>query len=173
MLVQHLRYRNRKGFLLLESLLALTILGILMVSIFPTVSFMFKRQRRTKYDAQASLLLQEGIEVAYNVFSANSNWDLYTSDVYKIVPTGTNLTWSLEHGSEITLQTRFTREIRIVPVCRNAVHERVDWNPDTGSCPAASAVDPGSRAVRTKVSWDEPGAKPLIAELLLTKFTSP
>ncbi len=167
-------YRQKSsGFLILESLLAIVIFGILIVSIFPTINFMFKRMHRTKYDAQGSLLLQEGMEVAYNVFSANSDWSLYpvgADKIYKPIRIGALETWGLELGNEGLLQTRFTREIVIVEVCRNAAGERIS-TPLSGLC-APGTADASGRIVRTTVTWDEPGAKPLQAELLLTKFTS-
>ena len=159
----------RRGFLIIEALIALVMLGMIIVTVFPTVNFMLKRSRRTRYDAQASLLLQEGQEVAYHVFANSTNWDMYTTGVsYKPVHNGS---WALIQGEDTLLETRFSRTIIIQPVCREKTSHRQAAVSECTLHPTDYEIDGTSRIARTSVSWDDiSGKQTLIADLLLIKI---
>lgn len=157
-----MKFKNR-GYLILEILVASVLLGLVAVSVFPTVNFMFRRTRRAKYDTQASILLQEGVEVTQNIFS--SAWDLYGYGDYHLVLDQTDSSrfkWALEAGQETGIEARFDRIISILPVCR----DKVKGTRDTPGC----EIDQGSRLIKTTISWQENSeTKQLNAGLLLVK----
>lgn len=150
------------GYLILEALISIVILGVLVVSIFPTINFMLRRGRRSKYDAQASVLLQEGMEATYNIFT--SNWDAYTPGDYDVIPAfnGTSYTWTLEPPTGIPHEARFTRIIKVEQVCRDGSGNVIE----VAGCPP----DANSKKITTTITWDEPGAQPISAKLLLVKL---
>lgn len=159
-LKQNMRDKNIYGFLLLETLISVAILALLTVAIFPNVSFLLLRATRAKYDAQATLLLQEGMEAAYNVLSTRQDWDAYlTNQNYKPVHNGT---WMLTNGIDANLETRFRRRIVFSSVCRNPQN----GEQNTQNC----QIDPNSKIVTTEVEWTESDQpKQISAQLLLIK----
>lgn len=165
------------GYLILETLVAIAVLGILIAAIFPTINFMLKRLRRTKYDAQASLLLQEGMEVAYHVFVNSSDWaSVDTTKIYQpaqeiIVPVTVPPTykWALAEWDTIPVETRFVRKIEVLHVCRDAAGKQTETTID--SC-TVGTLDAKSLLVKTSIQWDEPShPEALTANLLLTKLS--
>lgn len=157
--------KQSRGYLLLETLISIVMLGMIVVAVFPTVSFLVRRSKRSVYDTQASLLLQEGLEVAYNVFFTSSTWDAYLTDgrSYKPVHNGA---WSLIEGTDVGLETRFDRTIVVNQVCRDAASKG-----EQVICPAGT-VDPNSKNVVTTVIWEENGLpKSITASLLLLRIT--
>ena len=158
--------RSRLGFLILEAIIAIGILSIVLVTVFPSLNFFLKRARRSQNETQATLLLQEGQEVAYHVFSTTPNWDVYTIGA-TYIPVHNGM-WELIAGVEANLETLYTRKIEIQAICRN---------PSSGeqmNIPSCSATHPQfdatSRLVVTTVSWEENGtSQELTAELLVTK----
>lgn len=147
-------------------------IGIMMASFFPMLGWMLSRSKRLEYDIQASVLLQEGMEVAYNVFL--DNWDkdfaAYPPGIYHPV---VNMAaapdaWDLIPGEQTSLETRFARKVEVVQVCRNLGNgEQLP-----GSCHAGPNRDTWSKKVITTITWREDGAnKAISAELLLTNLS--
>ena len=64
---------KRNGYILLEALVAIAVMGFLIISVLPSVGFLLQRSRGSVVNTDANLYLQEGMEVAYNVFAAD--WD--------------------------------------------------------------------------------------------------
>jgi type II secretory pathway pseudopilin PulG len=150
-----------RGYLILESLIALVVLGVIIASVIPTVNFMLRRTQRSKYDTQASLLLQEGMEVVYNIFA--TDWNAYGPGSYKIVidSSGSQPVWSLMHGTENNIAAKFMRKIEILPVNRDASTGDMGGGPPDGN----------SRMVKTTIQWQENGNPVEIsAQLLLTNL---
>jgi type II secretory pathway pseudopilin PulG len=53
---------DKKGFLLMDVLVAAAFMGIITVTLFPTVAFLLRRNSATQATVEANLLIQEGIE---------------------------------------------------------------------------------------------------------------
>ena len=153
------------GYLLLEVLIAVVLLSVIAVSILPTINFMLTRSRRSTFDSQASLVLQAGMEGTYHIFM--DNWQAYPHGRYKLISdisTSDKPRWillPLAPDEEHLIQSKYKRVIEIQPITRD---------PQTG-VQGPGNTDPDSRAVVTKVSWDEAGiAKNISAQLLLVKL---
>lgn len=155
----------KRGFLIIETLISLVILGIIVVAVFPTLNFMLTRIKRTGFDSQAGQLLEEGMEVSYNVVM--SDWDnYYTAVTYHPVLNDISHTWELSPGSETMIEGKFDRSIVLLPVCR-ITNDPAPYT--TGDCTAPYALDPHSLVIRTTVSWTERGdSQKIQSELLLT-----
>lgn len=159
-------FLTRRGFLVLEAIISIAILSVVLVTVLPSFNFLLTRARRSQNETQATLLLQEGLEVAYHVFATSHNWDGYTIGT-SYIPVH-NGTWELVAGVDVDLETLFTRKIEIQAVCRN---------PSTGvqmNLPSCSTTHPRfddtSRLVVTTVSWNESGKnQELTAKLLVTQ----
>lgn len=134
------------GFTLLEVIISITMLLILTVVIYPTIAWINVRNNRINYDNNASLLLQEGNEVAYNVLLGN--WSGIGSGTY--MKTEASGKWNLTSAvNETNIQGRYTRIIAISNICRNL---------STGAQEACGTVDANSKKVTTTVSWTDKGA---------------
>jgi type II secretory pathway pseudopilin PulG len=149
---------RRIGYVLLEALLGIAIFGILVTMLLPTIGFLLQRSRISIANTDANLVLQQGIEVAYNVFSAH--WDAYPTGTYAIAEDLTSGVprWTLIDQPSEVVDGKFTRVIEISQVKRN---------PTTGIS-GSGDVDPYSRMVKTTVFWQQGEEKNLIsADLLL------
>lgn len=135
--------KQQKGYIILEAMLSIVVLSMVVLSVIPMLSFLLRRTSVSAYEAQASLLLQEGMEVTYNIFT--SKWDSApTSGLYHPGKSGVSK-WALFTGEEANLETRFTRVIEIKKECSNSDGQVVD---STGAI---------CRQITTKVTWQEAG----------------
>lgn len=156
------------GYLILETLIAITVLAVLTVSLIPTISFMSQRSRRSVGDGQASLVAQTAIEAAYHV--CLNDWEsCIAARRYELIPNVSDPdkpAWELIElppGETQTIQSKYKRSIDIVPILRDPVSGK------SGS----GSVDPESKKVVVSVQWSESGTdKKIQAELILTKFSS-
>ena len=161
----------KPAFTIIEVVTAVVVLTIIATSFFPILGWMITKSRKLQYDTQASLVLQEGTEVAYNIFAADwdDNWTIYSegSSYHPEVLAGSG-TWGLGDGAETGVSGRFDRKIEIFRVCRN----NGDGKILTGACPPNSSTwDKSSRRVVTTVGWTELGKKREVsAQLLITKL---
>jgi len=143
------------GYIVLEALLSIVVLSMVVLSVFPMLSFLLKRSERSRYEARAGVLLQEAMEISYNVLL--SGWDSYTEGEYKPALDAVTNRWVLVSGEDTNLETRFSRSIKISYVCRNLEGgkpidpEIFEPNP----CPGI--LDAKSKWIKTTVSWDEAG----------------
>lgn len=165
------------GYLILETLVAVAILGMLLVSVYPIVNFLLKRSKRSEHEAQAQLVLQEGMEAAYNIISASGNWntDYPDGDIdYKIELDGSDK-WSLAtwDPADPLIETRFTRKIRIL--CSNVNSNKIALPACSLPAAVAAGSDPNFRIVQTTVTWSDSGLPPqsLEADLLLVSKYEP
>jgi prepilin-type N-terminal cleavage/methylation domain-containing protein len=159
-----------KGFTLLEVILALVLLSMLATTFLPIMGWLISRSTRSQYDAQAGEVLQEGMEVAYNVLISgwDKDWSRWPMGVYHpAVDTSFEPNvWTLVPGSQSEVEARFAREIKISPVCREVNTGRRGGEPP---CPESWQEDANSKLVKTTVKWQEEGRpKSLTAELLVT-----
>lgn len=153
--------KKQSGFLIVEVLISIAILGLIVVTLVSTLSVVTIRSNRSKFESDAVELTQQAMELSRNALI--SNWDSYpTGEYFPIFDAGSQV-WELEPGVEGVLRGRFTRKIEIDDVCRTQ---------DTGnriSCPGGTK-DTKSRLISIKITWNEKEAvKEVEAELMLYK----
>lgn len=160
--------KQSRGFLLIEALMSVTIFALMAVSVIPVIAFMFQRTAQSKYEQEASLLLQEGMEVAYNTFVADPT--LATDGVYRpaleyVGPTSDDYQWTLESGAESNIKTRYNRSVSIEGVCRSSESGEIVPLAD---CSGTNEMDDKAKSVEGIVSWIEAGnERQLSAKLLV------
>ena len=145
----------QKGYLIIEALIAIVIFVTIVLTLFSSTSFVLVKTERTRYDSQASLLLQEGIEASYNVML--SNWSDYSAGTYYPAPelvSGGRYQWALVNGEEQGIQTRFDRKVEILRVCRSTDSGEI-IEPTGSFC--AGEIDENSKIIRTTINWEEAG----------------
>lgn len=164
--------KNRVGFSLIEVLVALAILSILLATFIPLLSWLISRSRASAYDSQATLVLQEAMEVAYNVMAGNwdGDWSQYPEGIYHpaVDVSVSPAYWILLPGSEAGVEAKFNRQIEILAICRNQGNgDRLN-----GACPPSSGTrDDDSKLFVATVDWTEGGRiKSISAQLLVTKM---
>lgn len=158
---------NQKGFLILETLIAIVIFSLVAFSLFATISFLQIRTQKSRYDAEASILAQEGTEIAHNALFAD--WGGYVNGTYFPAFNASEDDWILLPGEEADLQTRFTRYITISDVCRDTVTgEQIESYYDSGVC--TGEIDDNSKLISTTIQWQEDeNEKSITARLLSFK----
>ncbi len=158
------RIYNQKGFLIIETLIAIVIFSLVAFSLFSTISFLQLKTQKSRYDAEASLLVQEGTELTHTVIF--SNWEGYPDGVYSPVYDADDESWILLDGEETDLKTRFTRKIRLQSICRDSDSgEQLTDYETTGIC--RGEIDQDSRAIITSVSWIEDAKDKFVMARLL------
>lgn len=159
--------KTKKGFFLIEALLAMSIMTMVVLALFSMISFLQTRTLRSSFESSAASLMQEGMEIAHS--AVLSDWQGYPSGEYSPVFDANSSVWTLAPGSETGLEARFSRSVTISSVCRNPA------NGTQIPCPASGVVtptsDPNSKKVSTKIWWTENGEeKNLEASLLIFKI---
>src|SRR5690606_24612933 len=99
------------------ALIAVLVLSMVVLSIFSTMSFLTNRGRRSSYESDANLLLQEGMEVAHGAIT--SNISQYPEGTYFPAYDTNTDSWILLPGTEENIRTRFERSVEIKNVCRD------------------------------------------------------
>lgn len=149
---------NTKGYLVIEVLIAVVVFTMVALSVFSTISFSLVRAEKSQYTADASLLVQEGIEATYNVMLARD----ITNGSYRVargarIPPLTGVAWDVVPAtSETDIQTMFTRVVQVLPVCRQTGNGEL-MDVDGFSCPTGSVTDTNARIIRSEVRWQESG----------------
>jgi prepilin-type N-terminal cleavage/methylation domain-containing protein len=164
--------KSHRAFTLIEVLVAMAVMLIVVATILPTVSWLISRSAYLKYDAQAGVLLQEGMEVAYNLAAAD--WDNFTTSfpdgVYHPavdVTTEPNM-WTLVFGPESGLEARFERQVSVSPVCRDGATGGIV----AGECGSGSVWDSASKLLTVSIKWQENQSdKEINSTLLVTDFS--
>lgn len=161
------------GYFILDTLIGFTIFAILIASIIPTISFVFKRSKKSQHDTLASIVLQNGLEASYSALQSMnwSNISYYTP--YYPLTNMSNKSWELLLGEQTNLETRFTRHFTFEKVCRvNTTGVLSAFNPNTNSCQnTADQLDVNTIRMIGKISWEEAGTKQKKeVELLLISY---
>lgn len=149
--------KTKQGSILIEALLAVVVLSMVVLSVVPMLSFLLRRTSQSRFASEAGLLMQEGMEVTYNVLI--SNWDSYPNDdTYH--PGKSSGKWALFQNPETNLETIFTRSVEIKKACR--------VNGEVVDEPTCSGIlDPDSKMVTTTVSWLEDGDEKKVSSKLM------
>ncbi len=157
--------RNKQGFLIIETLIAIVIFSLVAFSLFATISFLQIRTQKSRYDAEASLLAQEGTEIAHNALFAK--WGEYSNGTYFPAYDASEEDWILLPGEETNLEARFTRAIMVHDVCRDSLTgEQIQSYFDSGIC--AGEIDDNSKIIETKITWQEDETEKVITARLLS-----
>ena len=174
----------KPGITLLEVVLSIAMLVIIFVSVYPVVGWLITRSRELKYDSQAAIVLQQGAEVAYNVFL--HDWQTFGEGNYRYGITRVDAAnpsspdgWTLVPmaSGEVDEVGMFGRVIHISAVCRlvNGTGQdqgklQVPPQPNP-NCNSGYAIDPDSKLVTTSVDWRENSSpKHIEATLLISKL---
>jgi len=156
---------NNEGYLLIGALISVVLFVMVTVSLFSPLTYILVRSERSRSDSEASLILQEGIEVAYNVLM--SDWKGYGEGEYypAVAYLAGREVWAMMPGREDGVRTKYSRWVELEKVCR-----RPKGSKDAGeivSC-GEGEVDENSQVVRGVVEWKEKGEEKRIeAELLV------
>ncbi len=161
---------TNKGFMLIEALISVVILSMIAFSVLPIVSFLVRKSERSKYEGRAAIILQEGIEAAYNVLI--SDWNSYPDSNYSLFTdtTYTPVTWELisTDGPDENIDTLFARSLTVRTLCRNI---STGINMGFAPCSSDSHEDQSTRLIESSVTWEEDGLnKELSGTLLVANF---
>jgi len=140
----------RRGFLIVEVLIALLIFSMIVLSMFSSISFVLLKTERSRYDAEAALLAQEGVEVAYNVMMSGE--ELSGGVYWPVVDASGKWQMLMTGMAQSDIQTRYKRTLEVDRVCRKA-----GGVPDAGERVACSAgeLDSHSKVIKSVVEWTE------------------
>ncbi len=140
---------HQSGFLIIEALIAILVVTMIMLSLYSAIASIQLSSNRSKYDAEGSLLLQEGMEVAHNALLTDWN---YGNGTYAPAYNEMYNSWELVSGEETDLHSRFTRRLVISHVCRDSAGEIVDGLSET--CPGFT-LDLNSKTVTGTIEWKD------------------
>jgi len=150
--------KNPKGIILIEVLVAISVITIGLVYLLGTYSFSLKISGSKKEFYRANLIAQECLEGVRN-FRDNTNWSedglgtFTTSTPYHLEKTGPPLEWTLVSGEETI--DGFTRRI---------VFDDVGRDSDGNIMEDGGIFDPDTKKIIANVSWQYKG-KPYQIEL--------
>lgn len=148
-----------KGFSIIEVILSVAIASIVSATLLPTIGWLSVKSAQSKSNQEASLLLQEGIEIAYNTLL--TEWDVADGEYHPAVLVdglGRSV-WTLGAGSEGLLQAKYQRRLEVESVCRDT---------NTGEEDADGCVeDQSSKRVVSSVVWTERGIEKRLESQLL------
>lgn len=130
------------------------------------ISFLQRRTVRSSFESEATLLLQEGIEITHSVLL--SDWDQYADGTYFPVFDADLNSWTLFPGEETELETRYGRKLVLTHVCRDAANGNILVN--TSTC--FGVRDSLTRKVEATVSWKEKEADRAVSASLLILNTN-
>lgn len=149
---------KRPGFTIIEVVLTIALLAILTSTLFPLVAWLTAKSRSLKYQGEAGMVMQEGVEVAYNKLL--SDWDEKFSqypegDLFH--PAVEDGKWILSSGEETGVNGRFSRNITLSKICRNKADGK--YKEGITGCADTWQWDKNSKLVKVHVEWNEKGEK--------------
>lgn len=156
--------KNNLGFSVVEVIVSVAVISILSTTLLPTIGWLVAKSHSNKSNQQAAILLMGGIEVAYNVLQ--SDWSIRQGEYHPAVGVGLSgqAVWTLVEGSEIGLEAKFDRVVKVLDVCRNE---------ETGlelPCGGSATLDPNSKKIVTEVNWMESGVQKSMKTSLLIAY---
>lgn len=142
---------SKRGFSIIEILVAIAIISVALVSLSGLASFSLRASLLARQTAQANFLAQEIIE-SLRSFRDGTYWDVnglgtLIADVdYYLQEAGSPAKWQMAQGTEAT--GIFTRKIVLSNVQRDASDNIVE---------SGGINDPQTKKVVAAVSWQERG----------------
>jgi type II secretory pathway pseudopilin PulG len=160
------RINIKPGFTLFEVVLSFAVLMMVISTIFPTIGWMINRTKKLQNDTNAGLLMQEGMEAAYNVFL--TNWGISEGVYHPAVSVvGMSEVWTLIPNEQTGVEAKFKRKIEVAHVCRSSS----TGEHSLGVCGGDSVVDANSKWLKTTISWEEAGEPHKVeSELLIANI---
>ena len=142
-------FNNKKGFTLIEVLIACSIMSLITISVMSAATKGIQLSNRALKQVQANLLLEEGAEAVKSI--RDDNWNTISSlspdtNYYLSFDTNTNK-WFLVSNPTSAIDGTFTRVIVFSEVYR-------DNNDDIAE---TGALDIGTKKVSITVSWTSAG----------------
>lgn len=164
------KIRNQRGYLAVEAMMAVVIFVVMVIGLFSAVGFLATRARGAGSDTEAGLIMQEGIEVGYNILM--TGWMRFGEGEYfparSTVERGGKGEWVLLPGKENGVKAKYARWIEIERVCRIPVGE--EQAGERTNC-LGGEIDLNSRLIRSVVEWEEEGEwKRIEEELVVAKI---
>ena len=139
---------KNKGFMMVEIVIATSIIAILIISMMSVVQRGISIFRQSLHTIQASYLLEEGAEAVRilrdNEWSNISSLSVQEDQNY--YPTYLNNTWTLS-----------TTPNQIGDFTRTVTVSSVNRDPSTGDISSGGALDDGTKLIDVTVSWTEGG----------------
>lgn len=141
------------GFLLLETLISITIFAIFILFFLASFNNIFATQDQSWKRTQAGIYAQEGVEVSYNIITNTHDWTHLINSLKGITVYQVNvdsIPGFLPGGESIN---EFNRQIRIEEVFRSAkTHEIVEDKNEKDV-----VYDPETLLIRCTVHWNGRG----------------
>src|SRR3989344_5036557 len=112
-----------KGYFLIEALLSIVIFAVLILSVFSMISFLQRRTMRSSFEAEATILVQDAMEITHTVIL--SDWAGYPDGTYYPVFNADSNSWILFPGEEnpgirISIKNRIISAVRVPgPIRKN------------------------------------------------------
>jgi type II secretory pathway pseudopilin PulG len=139
---------KKRGSMLVELLIAASIITTSVLVIMNTVQGSSQASRQALHTLQASFLLEEAAEAVRTI--RDNNWSdvsgLIPAQDYYLVFSPTTGTWSLLNTAEAV--GSFTRKINVTNVMRDNV---------TANISSTGTLDPNTKMITVIVSWQEGG----------------
>jgi len=147
-----------RGQILIELIIATTLLGIIISSIISLFIDTGQSQLVSLKQTQAEEYTQEAINALYSIHERSWN-DLVNFD-YPAYPVNNDGRWKLASGKE-TIDENYVREINMEPVYRNKT---------TGEIADSGVEDPSTKKFIITVSWQKPRVLSITKEIYLTRY---
>lgn len=128
---------HKRAYILLDALVGAAMLGIVLAALLPTIGLLNIKASKSSFETEATTILVSGIEQAY----------------------AASLAWSFSVAPPELVHAKFTREMVILDVCRDANGIQTDCSSGT--------LDPDSKIIQVTVSWTDSGITKNIASQLL------
>ena len=149
-----IQFGNNKGLLIIDILIAISVIIIAFVSILGFASFLLRFSSLQEQMNQASFLCQEAIEAVRNFrdgtsWSTNGIGTLTTNLDYYPQATGSPARWQLVQGTENI--NGFERKVVFQKVSRDPITKNIELNYNPVN------DDPDTIKVTATVSWQERG----------------
>ncbi len=146
----HSKRHSEQGYLLLEAVISMGIFISLIVFFIISFQHVFSSQRTSWERVEAGLHAQEGMEIAYNLASSTTDWELFSTSFDADEPYHPEYSPFLQllNGTEV-LEDKFTREIFVQNIVRDPVTFQV-----VDESVSDAIDDPDTLRLITRVSWN-------------------
>ncbi|PIR70188.1 MAG: hypothetical protein COU46_02885 [Candidatus Niyogibacteria bacterium CG10_big_fil_rev_8_21_14_0_10_42_19] len=144
--------KNKKGFGLIEIVLALGIISLAFFTLIRTAQIAFKIIGESSVNSRAQFLITEGFEVVRSLrdesWQKNINTVVQGTIYYPSFSTSTNK-WALITENPGLIDDRFERIITFEDVYR----KKSDLNIVASTSPDEKSIDPGTKKITVTATW--------------------
>lgn len=165
---RHTLHKNR-GFGLLEILISVAILSASLIALTATSQISFRLMKNSLERAQASLLVEEGVEVVRIL--RDIGWSVHIASrtvgtTYYPTFSTTTGTWALAVTAPPSISNLFTRTIIFGDVYRRDSDSEIVAESSTDP----KTLDPGTKHIISRVAWGSAMAKNIEIETYITNM---